>query len=96
MKDLEKKLLEICDDDFEMFEKVRIEVFHLLKNPEMFEGEEIGFNYTDKDLNPRIKKDLEILDLEIFANIYLFLKKIGYKNIRMEKTENYYTQYFIK
>ena len=78
MKDLEKKLLEICGDE------------------KVFENEEIGFNYTDKDLNPRMKKDLEVLDLEIFANIYLFLKEIGYKSIRVEKTENYYTQYFKK
>jgi hypothetical protein len=95
MKDLEKKLLEICGDE-KVFKKVKIEVFHLLENPEFFENEEIGFNYTDKDLNPRMKKDLEVLDLEIFANIYLFLKEIGYKSIRVEKTENYYTQYFKK
>ena len=96
MKDLEKKLLKICGNDEEVFEKVKIEVFNLLENPELFENEEIGFNYTDKDLNPRMKKDLEILDLEIFANIHLFLKEIGYKSIRVEKTENYYTQYFKK
>lgn len=96
MKDLEMKLLKVCGNDKKVFKKVKIEVFHLLKNPEFFENEEIGFNYTDKDLNPRMKKDLEVLDLEIFANIYLFLKEIGYKPTKNEVFNNYYTQYFKK
>jgi hypothetical protein len=96
MKDLEKKLLEICENDLEVFEKVKIEVFNLLENPEMFEGKEIEFSYTEKDINPRKKKDLEILDLEIFTNIYLFLKEIGYKSVRIETMSDYYIQYFKK
>ena len=96
MKDLELKLLEICENDLEVFEKVKIEVFNLLENPEMFEGKEIEFSYTEKDINPRKKKDLEILDLEIFSNIYLFLKEIGYKSVRIETMSDYYIQYFKK
>lgn len=96
MKDLEKKLLEICGNDEKVFEKVKIEVFNLLENPEMFEGKEIEFSYTEKDINPRKKKDLEILDLEIFTNIYLFLKEIGYKSVRIETMSDYYIQYFKK
>jgi len=96
MKDLEKKLLEICGNDEKVFEKVKIEVFNLLENPEMFEGKEIEFSYTEKDINPRKKKDLEILDLEIFSNIYLFLKEIGYKSVRIETMSDYYIQYFKK
>lgn len=96
MKDLEKKLLEICGNDEKVFEKVKIEVFHLLENPELFENEEIGFSYTEKDINPRKKKDLEILDLETFTNVYLFLKEIGYKSIKIENMEDYYIQYFKK
>lgn len=96
MKDLELKLLEICGNDEKVFEKVKIEVFNLLENPEMFEGKEIEFSYTEKDINPRKKKDLEILDLEIFTNIYLFLKEIGYKSVRIETMSDYYIQYFKK
>ena len=96
MKDLEKKLLEICGNDEKVFEKVKIEFFNLLENPEMFEGKEIEFSYTEKDINPRKKKDLEILDLEIFSNIYLFLKEIGYKSVRIETMSDYYIQYFKK
>jgi len=96
MKDLEIKLLEICGNDEKVFEKVKIEVFNLLENPEMFEGKEIEFSYTEKDINPRKKKDLEILDLEIFTNIYLFLKEIGYKSVRIETMSDYYIQYFKK
>lgn len=96
MKDLKKKLLEICGNDEKVFEKVKIEVFNLLENPEMFEGKEIEFSYTEKDINPRKKKDLEILDLEIFSNIYLFLKEIGYKSVRIETMSDYYIQYFKK
>ena len=62
----------------------------------MFEGKEIEFSYTEKDINPRKKKDLEILDLEIFSNIYLFLKEIGYKSVRIETMSDYYIQYFKK
>lgn len=94
MKDLEVKLLEICGNDEEVFDKVKIEVFGLIQNSELFE--EVSFNYTEKDINPRMKKDLEILDLEIYTYVYLFLKEIGYKSIKIEKTENYYTQYFTK
>lgn len=94
MKDLEMKLLEICGNDEEVFEKIKIEVFNLLENPEFFE--EVSFNYTEKNINPRKKKDLEILDLEIYTYVYLFLKEIGYKSIRIEKMEEYYTQYFTK
>lgn len=96
MKDLEKKLLEICDDDLEIFEKVKIEVFGLIQNPELYENGEIKFNYTEKDINPRKKKDLEILDLEIYTYVYLFLKEIGYKSVRIENMEDYYIQYFTK
>lgn len=96
MKNLELKLLEICGNDEKVFEKVKIEVFNLLENPEMFEGKEIEFSYTEKDINPRKKKDLEILDLEIFTNIYLFLKEIGYKSVRIETMSDYYIQYFKK
>ena len=96
MKNLEKKLLVICGNDKKVFEKVKIEVFHLLKNPELYENGEIKFNYTEKDINPRKKKDLEILDLEIFTNVYLFLKEIGYKSVRIENMEDYYIQYFKK
>ena len=96
MKDLEIKLLEICGNDEKVFEKVKIEVFNLLENPEMFEGKEIEFSYTEKDINPRKKKDLEIFDLEIFTNIYLFLKEIGYKSVRIETMSDYYIQYFKK
>lgn len=96
MKDLEIKLLEICENDEKVFEKVKIEVFNLLENPEMFEGKEIEFSYTEKDINQRKKKDLEILDLEIFTNIYLFLKEIGYKSVRIETMSDYYIQYFKK
>ena len=60
MKDLEIKLLEICGNDEKVFEKVKIEVFNLLENPEMFEGKEIEFSYTEKDINPRKKKYLQI------------------------------------
>ena len=65
-----------------------------MENPEFFE--EVSFNYTEKNINPRKKKDLEILDLEIYTYVYLFLKEIGYKSIRIEKMEEYYTQYFTK
>lgn len=96
MKDLEKKLLEICENDLEVFKKVKIEVWNLLENPKFFENVELEFSYTPLEINPRKKKDLEILDIEIFVFIYLFLKKIGYKSIRIEKFEDYYTQYFKK
>lgn len=94
MKDLEVKLLEVCENDLEVFEKVKIEIFGLIQNPEMFE--EISFSYTSKEIHPRKMKELEILDVEIFVFIYLFLKKIGYKSIKVEKMEDYYIQYFKK
>ncbi|EFE85837.1 hypothetical protein [Fusobacterium periodonticum] len=96
MKDLELKLLEICGNDEKVFEKVKIEVFGLIQNPEMFENVEIEFSYTPFEINPRKKKDLEILDVEIFSYIYPFLKEMGYKSVRTEKFEDYYTQYFKK
>jgi hypothetical protein len=96
MKNLEVKLLEICEKDLEVFEKVKIEVWNLLENPEMFENVELEFSYTPFEIHPRKKKELEILDVEIFVCIYLFLKEMGYKSVRTEKFEDYYTQYFIK
>ncbi len=96
MKDLEKKLLEICGNDEKVFEKVKIEVLHLLENPEIFEDEEIGFSYSTEYINPRMKKDLEILDFNIYLLISKFLEEIGYKPTKNEVFNNYYTQYFKK
>ena len=96
MKELELKLLEICEKDLEVFEKVKIEVWNLLENPEMFENIEIEFSYTPFEINPRKKKDLEILDVEIFSYIYQFLKKIGYKRVKTENMDDYYIDYFKK
>ena len=96
MKDLEKKLLEICGNDEKVFEKVKIEVFNLLENPEMFENEEIGFNYSTKYIDPRTRKDLEILEIDMYLLVSKFLKEIGYKPIRIESSEYYCTQYFKK
>jgi hypothetical protein len=96
MKDLEKKLLEICGNDEKVFEKVKIEVFNLLENPEMFENEEIGFNYSTEYIDPRTRKDLEILEIDMYLLVSKFLKEIGYKPIRIESSEYYCTQYFKK
>lgn len=96
MKDLEKKLLEICDDNLEIFEKVKIEVFNLLENPEFFENVEIGFNYSTEYIDPRIRKELEILEINMYLLVSKFLKEIGYKPIRIESSEYYCTQYFKK
>lgn len=96
MKDLEKKLLEICGNDEKVFEKVKIEVFNLLENPEMFENEEIGFNYSTEYIDPRTRKDLEILEIDMYLSVSKFLKEIGYKPIRIESSEYYCTQYFKK
>ena len=74
MKDLEKKLLEICGDE-KVFKKVKIEVFHLLENPEFFENEEIGFNYTDKDLNPRNEKRFRSLGFRNFCQHISIFKR---------------------
>ena len=96
MKDLELKLLEICGNDEKVFEKVKIEVFNLLENPEIFENEEIGFNYSTEYIDPRTRKDLEILEIDMYLLVSKFLKEIGYKPIRIESSEYYYTQYFKK
>lgn len=96
MKDLEKKLLEICGNDEKVFEKVKIEVFNLLENPEMFENEEIGFNYSTEYIDPRTRKDLEILEIDMYLLVSKFLKEIGYKPIKIESSEYYCTQYFKK
>ena len=96
MKDLEKKLLEICGNDEKVFEKVKIEVFNLLENPEMFENEEIGFNYSTEYIDPRTRKDLEILEIDMYLLVSKFLKEIGFKPIRIESSEYYCTQYFKK
>ena len=96
MKDLEMKLLEICENDLEVFEKVKIEVWNLLENPEFFENEEIGFNYSTEYIDPRTRKDLEILEIDMYLLVSKFLKEIGYKPIRIESSEYYCTQYFTK
>lgn len=96
MKDLEKKLLEICGNDEKVFEKVKIEVFHLLENPELFEDEEIGFSYSKEYIEPRIRKDLEILEIDMYLLVSKFLKEVGFKPIRVESSEYYCTQYFKK
>lgn len=96
MKDLEMKLLEICENDLEVFEKVKIEVWNLLENPEFFENEEIGFNYSTEYIDPRTRKDLEILEIDMYLLVSKFLKEIGFKPIRIESSEYYCTQYFKK
>lgn len=96
MKDLEMKLLEICENDLEVFEKVKIEVWNLLENPEFFENEEIGFNYSTEYIDPRTRKDLEILEIDMYLLVSKFLKEIGFKPIRIESSEHYCTQYFKK
>lgn len=96
MKKLEKKLLEVCENDLEVFEKVKIEVFGLIQNPEMFKNEEIGFNYSTEYIEPRKRKDLEILEIDMYLLVSKFLKEIGFKPIRIESSEYYCTQYFKK
>lgn len=96
MKDLEKKLLEICGNDEEVFEKVKIEVFWLIKNPELYENGEIKFNYSTEYIEPRIRKDLEILEIDMYLLVSKFLKEVGFKPIRVESSEYYCTQYFKK
>lgn len=96
MKNLEVKLLEVCENDLEVFEKVKIEVWNLLENPEFFENEEIGFNYSTEYIDPRTRKDLEILEIDMYLLVSKFLKEIGFKPIRIESSEYYCTQYFKK
>lgn len=96
MKDLEKKLLEICGNDEEIFEKVKIEVFWLIKNPELYENGEIKFNYSTEYIEPRIRKDFEILEIDMYLLVSKFLKEVGFKPIRIENSEYYCTQYFKK
>lgn len=96
MKDLEKKLLEICGNDEEVFEKVKIEVFWLIKNPELYENGEIKFNYSTEYIEPRIRKDFEILEIDMYLLVSKFLKEVGFKPIRIENSEYYCTQYFKK
>lgn len=96
MKDLEVKLLEICENDLEVFEKVKIEVFGLIQNPELYENGEIKFNYSTEYIEPGIRKELEILEIDMYLLVSKFLKEIGYKPIRIKSTKYYCTQYFKK
>lgn len=95
MNKLEKTLFEVCGNNIQTFERVRVEVFGLLKDPEAFENVEIEFSFGD-NLSPRVRKDLEILDLETFNFVSKFLQRIGFKPIRKDEFEHYQTQYFKK
>lgn len=92
MKNLRQKLMKVCENDIEIFEKVKIQIVNLLEKPKKFEKVIIDFSFTLEEIHPRKKKDLEILDIEIYTYIFQFLKEIGYK----KTMSDYYIQYFKK
>lgn len=96
MKNLRQKLMKVCENDIEIFEKVKIQIVNLLEKPKKFEKVIIDFSFTLEEIHPRKKKDLEILDIEIYTYIFQFLKEIGYKSVRIETMSDYYIQYFKK
>lgn len=96
MKNLRQKLMKVCENDVEIFEKVQIEIWNLLEKPKKFENIIIEFSFTLEEIHPRKKKDLQILDIEIYTYIYQFLRQIGYKSIKIEDMGDYYIQYLKK
>ena len=96
MNKFENILMEVCNDDLQTYEKIRIEVFGLLQDPTLFDDCELGVSYSGDNISHRMRKDLEILETNDYYLVSKFLEKIGFRPIKFDSFEHYQTQYFTK